>query len=106
MIILLKYGHVIVLTVVVYVQFMSTGLIILQEKKIQLFYANLSFSFRTEYYRSEQVVTEDVNVTIYHCCLGWTRLTQDYGCPIGKNFFIKTKILMIYSTTRKLIIII
>ncbi len=41
--------------------------------------------FRTEYYRSEQTVTKEVNVTIYHCCLGWTRLIHDYGCPIGKN---------------------
>ncbi|CAF3135376.1 unnamed protein product [Rotaria socialis] len=42
-----------------------------------------TYEHRTEYYRSEQTVTAEVNVTIYHCCLGWTRLIQDYGCPIA-----------------------
>ncbi|CAF2683908.1 unnamed protein product [Rotaria sp. Silwood2] len=49
------------------------------------------YEHRTEYYRSEQTVTKEVNATIYHCCLGWTRLIHDYGCPIGKNSFVSDK---------------
>ena len=41
--------------------------------------------FSTEYYRSEQTISKEINVTTYHCCLGWTRIVHDYGCPIGKN---------------------
>ncbi|CAF1428143.1 unnamed protein product [Adineta steineri] len=41
------------------------------------------YEHKTEYYRSEQKVTKEVNITIYHCCLGWTRLIHDYGCPIA-----------------------
>ena len=85
MIILLKSGHVIVPMAVVYVQYMNTSTIILFSLQSILF--ELICIFRTEYYRSEQAVTKEVNVTIYHCCLGWTRLIHDYGCPIGKNSF-------------------
>lgn len=51
---------------------------------------------RIEYYRSEQTITTETNVTTYHCCLGWTRLVHDYGCPIGKNqylFFLQFEII-------------
>ena len=56
-----------------------------------LFYFSILYKFnskfRTEYYRSEQTITKEVNVTVYHCCLGWTRLNYDYGCSIGKNSY-------------------